>query len=496
LWLKLEKHGINRNSKFLNALKSLYKDVKCSVRLQGHYSEWFDVNVGLKQGCLLSCTLFNMYINDLASNINSLNKGINIHNEKVSLLMYADDLVLMAESGSDLQCMLDQLNTWCLTWNVKINEQKSKVMHCRSSSNPITKQVFHCGDKCLEMCSKYKYLGMVIDEHLDFSVMAKQVAQSAHRALGLLIAKDKAQGGFTFDIYTSLYNSMVSSIIDYGSAIWGHISFSCIEAVQNRASRYFLGLGSHAPNRAVQGDVGWKLQEDRQMKCVINQWLRMCNMKNDKLCKKVFSWCVMKASLGVKSRYAKTLHFLNQNGFQSLCNVNNNTNFNDIKDELDDVLYGISNEKWLTDVNVLYSKTGEGKNKLRTYKHFKNKVETEHYVLLNIRKKYRRALSMFRAGVAPINIELLRYGVNKKTEEERFCIFCNNTIETECHVLIKCPVYDDIRNELYNNIPDLSFFNINDEHKLYYLLSKKDIVYNVARACFYILDRRKILTYI
>ena len=111
---------------------------------------------------------------------------------------------------------------------------------------------------------------------------------------------------------------------------------------------------------------------------------------------------------------------------------------------------------------------GERKNKLRIYKQFKQKFKTEQYVLLNIWKKYHshRALSMFRDGVASINVELLRYGVNKKPEEERFCMYCNNTIENECHVPIKCPLYEDIRNEPYNNIPDLSFFNISDDEKI------------------------------
>ena len=157
LWYKLEKMGLNVESKFLCALKSLYRNVKSSVRLQGCFSHWFQVNVGLKQGCLLSTTLFNLYINDLASNIDALKRGVRIHNEQVSLLMYADDLVLLAETSNDLQCMLDELNSWCSTWDVNINVQKSKIMHCRGKGTPLTNSVFHCGDKILELCTKYKY---------------------------------------------------------------------------------------------------------------------------------------------------------------------------------------------------------------------------------------------------------------------------------------------------------------------------------------------------
>ncbi len=65
LWRKLKQSGVSQ--KFLQAIQSLYKDVKCSVKINGHHSEWFNVSVGLKQGCLISPMLFNLYIDDLIS---------------------------------------------------------------------------------------------------------------------------------------------------------------------------------------------------------------------------------------------------------------------------------------------------------------------------------------------------------------------------------------------------------------------------------------------
>ena len=60
LWSKLGGLGINNNCKMLNALKSLYVDVQSCVRVNGYYSEWFDVSNGLKQGCILSPLLFSI----------------------------------------------------------------------------------------------------------------------------------------------------------------------------------------------------------------------------------------------------------------------------------------------------------------------------------------------------------------------------------------------------------------------------------------------------
>ena len=66
-------------------------------------TEWFNVNSGLKQGCVLSPVLFNIYINSLVTDIKALDIGIDIESEKNCILLYADDIVLIAENENDLQ---------------------------------------------------------------------------------------------------------------------------------------------------------------------------------------------------------------------------------------------------------------------------------------------------------------------------------------------------------------------------------------------------------
>ena len=83
-----------------------------------------------------------------------------------------------------------------------------------------------------------------------------------------------------------------------------------------------------------------------------------------------------------------------------------------------------------------------GGNKLKTYRTFK-----KTYVHIITQEKFRSAYAKFRCGVALINIELCRYGLARIPVEERVCIHCNE-VEDESHVLMHCPLYDDIRNQL------------------------------------------------
>ena len=68
LWTKLEDLGIGGN--ILTVIKSIYNDVQYCVRLNGIDTNWFRVTNGLKQGCMLSPLLFNMFINNLVETIN------------------------------------------------------------------------------------------------------------------------------------------------------------------------------------------------------------------------------------------------------------------------------------------------------------------------------------------------------------------------------------------------------------------------------------------
>ena len=98
------------SSKFLDAIKAIYKYVKSAVKLNGHMTEWFTVNIGLKQGCLLSPVLFTIFFSSLISDIKCMN--IDINGEKIGILLYADDIVLLTENEKDSQ-LLDMLYMWC-----------------------------------------------------------------------------------------------------------------------------------------------------------------------------------------------------------------------------------------------------------------------------------------------------------------------------------------------------------------------------------------------
>ena len=217
------------------------------------------------------------------------------------------DVVLLGEYKADLQAMLNILSAWCGESHIFVNRSKGKVVNYWPACVPLTNFYFSCCSSNIERPDNYTYLGLTIHEHLDWNVTAKVVAQLANKALDLLIAKRRALGGMPYDVL-KLFDSMIWSAIAYGASVWGTRHFSCIDAVQNRAQRYFLVTGKHTPTAVIAGDMGWIPTVVKQCKCTCNQ------RPNDRVNKRIFNYCRNKSHARCQNWYFRvSKHFANCN---------------------------------------------------------------------------------------------------------------------------------------------------------------------------------------
>ena len=112
LFYKLNSMGLG--GKMLNMIKNIYSNCESCVNLNGYLTNTFPSKYGVQQGDTLSPTLFGLFINDLADDLNASGKGIKLNEYlTIALFLYADDLAIMAESEEDLQVMLSILDRWC-----------------------------------------------------------------------------------------------------------------------------------------------------------------------------------------------------------------------------------------------------------------------------------------------------------------------------------------------------------------------------------------------
>ena len=188
------------------------------MKLNPHRIDWFDITSGVKQGDNLSPTIFAMYLNDLA----------------VSILLYADDIFLLAPYEEKLQVMIPRLADWCKLWRMVVNKDKTQIVHFRLVRHVRTNYNFMLDGRSLDTVDTYKYLGIPLDEHLLFNE-----AKSVSRTLRLIRYNLKFLKEYRCTTFTKLYTSYVCPIMDYSAGVWATKSYSSIEQVQFKALRYF-----------------------------------------------------------------------------------------------------------------------------------------------------------------------------------------------------------------------------------------------------------------
>ena len=142
----------------------LYEKVENKVIFGPYESEWYEVLNGVKQGCIMSPTIFSIVMSDLEDMLLEQDVGIPYHNKRIPALFYADDIVLMAENDMQLQSMLDVANEFVVKWGMKFNDVKSKVMVIGKRIDKGKR--WRLGSLNLTECETYKYLGVFFTRSL------------------------------------------------------------------------------------------------------------------------------------------------------------------------------------------------------------------------------------------------------------------------------------------------------------------------------------------
>ena len=154
--------------KLYDAITSIYCSSSACVRVNNNCTDWFNITSGVKQGDVLSPTLFAVYLNDMAVGIKQLQSGVNLNGFELSILLHADDIVLIAPDEHKLQRMLEFVSSWCKEWRMVVNTDKTQVVHFWPARKSRTRFEFHFGGDTLLLVPNYKYLGVYLDEHLSF----------------------------------------------------------------------------------------------------------------------------------------------------------------------------------------------------------------------------------------------------------------------------------------------------------------------------------------
>ena len=255
----------------------MYQQVRLAVRQAGEVGETFEAQRGVKQGDPLSPLLFGLLIDRLEQRL--LQKyphiGARILDSLVSLLLYADDLVLIAETPAHLQTLLDELQSFCLDFGLTVNVRKSESLTFNPSSPPPT---FRYNDQPLPDSDSFLYLGMLFDAKHGLKSAWQRNLEKGTRASYLVTRRSNTLNIHTPSTRLLFFNTYAAPILSYGCEVWGPPALSLINkknsprALADRLQLSFIKHTLGVPPQATTAALWMELGFTR----VSTTWLQRC----------------------------------------------------------------------------------------------------------------------------------------------------------------------------------------------------------------------------
>ena len=466
---KLKNRGID--GKFFEIIKTIYSNDRAGIKFGDKFSSPFRTNRGVRQGCVLSPLLFNIFLSDIQNVFDHSGDNPIMNYEEISCLIWADDILILSETEQGLQNKLHALATYCKENKLEVNTDKTKTM-IFTKSGRLLKNRFLFRKTELENVRSYKYLGFMVTPSGEIKSGLEDLRV---RALRAMIKIRKSLGPlFRANIRNTLhlYNYMVKPILLYCSDFWGtlkHPKNSPIERVHISFLKQLLGVRQQTNTDGVHLECGSVPIIFNAIKSSIKNWERIrqhdCNdllvATYEEATTNDLPWLTSIRNIFESNGMMET--FLTAGSETRESERPNILLFQRLKDQF--------NQRALENIKE--------SRKLRFYSLLKTTPGFEKYLTDITCMKHRVDLTRLRLSSHSLHIETGRHTATLR--EDRTCTLCvTNTVEDETHFLIKCPIYQDIRTEnmpqtvMTDDIPDndkaVKFLKSKDQSHVAYLI--------------------------
>lgn len=157
--------SLDIDGKSIQLVRNMYWNQKVSVRVQDQLTEQIEISRGVRQGCVMSPDLFNLYSEHILRNIKEL-EGIRVGGININNIRYADDTVLIATTEEDLQNLVDRVVEVSAGKGLMINNDKTRSMVISKTSEKPKKPKPKChikvGNINIKETESFNYLGSLV----------------------------------------------------------------------------------------------------------------------------------------------------------------------------------------------------------------------------------------------------------------------------------------------------------------------------------------------
>ena len=225
LWTRLQHLGVT--GLMLDAIQDLYRSTSAPVKAGPNVSQ-IPVTTyrGVKQGCPLSPTLFGVFIDQVVATLLGAGVALGVtlaFGVEVRDLLFADDIILLSRSASNLQLLLDALHGFCHDTGMEVNLSKTEALRLdpirgRTSLQPW--QLTYAG-AAVPIVDEARYLGAWLHSRLWLKNTGPKLDVLAKRAMWALWQRMKQLGINCLETQLRLLHTLVITVGEYACQVWG-----------------------------------------------------------------------------------------------------------------------------------------------------------------------------------------------------------------------------------------------------------------------------------
>ena len=474
LWHKLKINGVS--SKLVELIKNLYSKIKLRVRsMENEFhndkqqepdnreddipfdeeepfsraenldneNNFFTSICGVFQGESLSPFLFSMYLNDLDHFLRqSDDVGVQIEHFILTVLLFADDMVLFSKTREGLQNALNSLQKYCTLWGLTVNTEKTKCVAFKKGGRIGQNDRWYFDGVLLETVTTFKYLGFILSSSGKF---AKSIAAIIDQGRIALFNMNSFLHKYPhLDIKTKLkvFNCLVIPVIEYACEIWGFCAADKLDTFYLGFLKSILGVRKTTPSVFIYRELNiYPLKLKRYMR-IFKYWLKIIALPDHEPVKSVYN--VLKNDVTTSPDTVNWVSLLkkllNESGLgylwesQLLLPESKSYYTGLFKDRIQDIL--------LQDFNTDLEKISNN----RLYKHIDHDFYGKDYLTAIKHNHLRIALSKLRLGSHNFMVERGRWARPPLDHPNRICKECDE-LEDEMHIFFECVRYRVLRKQ-------------------------------------------------
>ena len=198
----------------IRLLINLYINMRGVVKWNSHYSEEFEVYNGIKQGGVLSPTLFSLYIDELVKMVHGTKLGCYVGNlPSSSIFVYADDIVLLSPTHYGMRNLISICENFCYSSGLMFNPDKCVSMFFNKDSKDYNLNEFLINNCAIRFVDKFKHLGHEIKSNSATFLIESILSDIKSKTNGILNNFNFAAFDTKMKLFTSYCNSYYGSIL-------------------------------------------------------------------------------------------------------------------------------------------------------------------------------------------------------------------------------------------------------------------------------------------